>query len=337
MALGIGLIGYGHWGPNYARVFSELPDTELVGICESSKERMNAAANRHKDVTLTASAAELLADSKIGAVVIATPASTHLELAKAALESGRDVLLEKPMAMTADECRRLTDMAVAGNRILMIGHTFLYNQGVRKVKECMNLFHLGRLYYVHTTRTNLGPIRKDVGAIWDLAPHDVSIFDYLLEAVPTWVSATGTRVLSREREDVGFVTLGYPGDVIANIHVSWADPNKVRELVVVGSNRRIVFDDLNAVEPVRIFEKGVAVSSPNMDDFGFFKLAVRDGDIVSPKVPASEPLKALCAEFVQCVGNRKPPLSDAACGTRVVQVMEAISKSLSQNGAPVEV
>ena len=337
MTIGIGLIGYGHWGPNYARVFNELADSRLVAICESSKDRLSAAASRHKDVALTASAAELLANSKVDAVVIATPASTHLDLARAALEAGRDVLLEKPMALVADDCRRLGEMATRGNRILMIGHTFLYNQAVRKVKECMNQFYLGRLYYLHTTRTNLGPIRHDVGAIWDLAPHDVSIFDYLMGAMPTWASATGTKVLSRDREDVGFVTLGYPSDVIANIHVSWANPNKVRELVVVGSNRRIVFDDLNAVEPVRIFEKGVAVSSADMDDFGNFKLAMRDGDIVSPKIPAAEPLKSLCSEFVQCVASRKTPLSDAATGARVVQVMEAISKSLAQNGAPVQV
>ena len=337
MTIGIGLIGYGHWGPNYARVFNELTDSRLMSICECSENRLAAASGRHRDVAMTSSTNELLANREVDAVVIATPASTHLELASAALTSGRDVLLEKPMALTAADCRHLAELADRAGRILMIGHTFLYNQGVRKVKECMNQFSLGRLYYVHTTRTNLGPIRGDVGALWDLAPHDVSIFDYLLEMMPTWASATGTRLLSRDREDVGFVTLGYPNDVIANIHVSWADPNKVRELVVVGSNRRIVFDDLDAVEPVRIFEKGVAVSSPQMDDFGQFKLAMRDGDIVSPKVPTSEPLKSLCGEFVQSITSRKQPLADAASGTRVVQVMEAISKSLEQNGAPVPV
>jgi predicted dehydrogenase len=309
----------------------------LAGICESAPARRTAAAGRHKDVFMTGSLAELLSRDEITAVVVATPASTHLELASAALESGRDVLLEKPMALTADDCRRLAEIANRTGRILMIGHTFLYNQGVRKVKEQMNLFALGKLYYLHTTRTNLGPIRGDVGAIWDLAPHDVSIFDYLLEAMPLWASATGTKVLSRDREDVAFITLGYPDSVIANIHVSWADPNKVRELVVVGSHRRIVFDDLNAVEPVRIFEKGVAVSSPNMDDFGQFKLAVRDGDIISPKVSASEPLKALCAEFADCLVSRKQPSSNAETGTRVVRVMEAISRSISECGVPVQV
>ena len=190
---------------------------------------------------------------------------------------------------------------------------------------------------MHSTRTNLGPIRNDVNAIWDLAPHDVSIFDYLLEAQPLWVSAVGSRLLGNSKEDVGFITLAYPGDVIGNIHVSWADPNKVREVVAVGSRRRIVFDDLNNLERVRIFEKGVSPSMVEADSFGEFRFLVRDGDIISPKIEPSEPLKNQCSHFLDCIEKGMRPLTDGQNGLEVVRVMEAVQESLRQRGAPVEI
>lgn len=334
MTIGIGLIGFGHWGPNYARVFSELPNATVACICDASSERLQAAGKRHHQAVLTTDVSVLLANSTVDAVVIATPAASHAELTLAALNSGRDCLVEKPLTLSASDCDRLCDAAESKNRILMTGHTFLFNAAVQKVKDCLS--GIERLYYLHATRTNLGPIRHDVGAVWDLAPHDVAIFDDLLHALPVWVSAVGSRLMSRTREDLAFITLGYPNEVVANIHVSWFDPNKVRELVVVGSNQRIVFNDLDAIEPVRIFQKGLTASSDDVDDFGRFKLSVRDGDIISPKVALAEPLKTLCSHFLDCVASRKTPRSDGRCGQRIVRVMEAVMKSLACNGTPVE-
>jgi predicted dehydrogenase len=219
----------------------------------------------------------------------------------------------------------------------MVAHTFLYNPGVRKLHECVNLAAFGRLYYVHSTRTNLGPIRGDVNAIWDLAPHDISIFNYLINQEPQWASAVGSHSLGNAREDVGFITLGYSNDVIGNIHVSWADPNKVRRVVVVGSQQRLVFDDLNDLERVRIFEKGVAVGETDTASFGDFKLLIRDGDIISPKVEYSEPLKNQATDFIEAIRENRQPVSDGASGEAVVRTLKAIEESMAQRGRAVEV
>src|SRR6185295_5608693 len=227
-----------------------------------------------------------------------------------ALERGRHVLVEKPMALDVAACEALCALSAAANRVLMVGYTFLYNAGVRKMKECMGPEPFGQMYYLHATRTNLGPIRQDVNAVWDLAPHDIAIFNYLLDEQPRWASAIGTRALRTDRDDIAFVTLGYDHDVVGNIHVSWADPNKVREVVAVGSRRRVVFNDLNDVERVRVFERGVSVGEAASDSFGEFKLLVRDGDIISPKVDTSEPLKNQCTDFINAILTGRPPLAD---------------------------
>jgi predicted dehydrogenase len=218
---------------------------------------------------------------------------------------------------------------------LMVGHTFLYNAGIRKVKECINPDDMGQIYYLYSCRTNLGPIRKDVNVLWDLAAHDISIFNYLLDSTPEWVSAVGAKVLHNTREDVGFVSLGYRNNVMGNIHVSWADPNKVRNLVVVGSQRRVVFDDLNVQEQVRIYEKGVTSAVPGDATFGEQQLLMRDGDIISPHIQASEPLKAQCNHFLDCITRGTQPLTNGQSGLDVVRVLAAIDVSIQRSGAPV--
>ncbi len=333
----VGLIGYGYWGPNYARVFSELPEGSLAAICEQSAERLQKALARHPRIRGLADARELFRQNDVDAVVISTPASTHYDLAREALEKGRHVLVEKPLALTVEHCSRLCELAEQTRRTLMVAHTFLYNPGIRKMKECIQSEDFGRLYYVHATRTNLGPIRQDVNALWDLAPHDISIFNYLLEEQPVWASAVGACALGSSREDVGFITLGYSNRVIGNIHVSWADPNKVREVVAVGSRRRVVFDDLNDLERVRIFEKGVSASEIDPRNYGEFKLLVRDGDILSPHIEPSEPLKNQAAEFLASITTNRKPLSSAAAGTDVVRTLVAAEASMQQHGRAVEV
>jgi len=333
----VALVGYGYWGPNYARVFSELPGSEVTAICEVAADRRQRAAEKHRQVAAPRDLSELLRRTDVDAVVISTPASTHYEVAMAALRSGRHVLIEKPLALNMEHCRELAELAERSGRVLMVAHTFLYNAGIRKMKECIGAPDFGRVYYLHATRTNLGPIRQDVNAVWDLAPHDVSIFHYLLDQPPLWASAIGSSVLGHSREDVAFITLGYADGVIGNIHVSWADPNKVREVVAVGSGRRVVFDDLNSLEHVRVYEKGVTVGESSADSFGEFKLLVRDGDIISPHVEPSEPLKNQCAEFLSAIQTGNAPLSNARFAASVVRTLLAIEASMRHHGTAREV
>jgi len=335
--LRLALIGFGYWGPNYARVLNDLPGVKLSVVCDRSAERLAHVRARYPAMETCDDVASVLAGSRVDAVVIATPASTHRSLVQAALESGHHVLVEKPMALDVAGCDTLCDLAAASGRVLMVGYTFLYNAGVRKMKECMTSDQFGQVYYLHATRTNLGPIRHDVNAIWDLAPHDIAIFNYLLDDQPAWASAIGTRVLKTSRDDIAFATLGYQNGVVGNIHVSWSDPNKVREVVAVGSRRRVVFNDLNDVERVRYFERGVAADEAIAESYGEFKLLVRDGDIVSPKIEPSEPLKNQCMEFVDTIFTGRTPLASGVFGRNVVRALTAIEASMRARGAAVEV
>ncbi|PLS67557.1 MAG: oxidoreductase [Cyanobacteria bacterium M5B4] len=330
--LGIGVCGCGYWGMNYVRIFSELPDTEVIAVCDQDPARLQAVQQRFPTVKLCTNMDELLQMDAIRAVVISTQASAHAQVAEQSLKAGRHLLVEKPITTTAADARHLMQLAEQENLILMVGHTFLYNAGVRKVKEYLD--QTERIYYMYARRTNLGPIRRDVNALWDLAPHDVSIFNFFMGTSPEWVSAVGANVLLNDRADVGFIALGYPDGVVGHIHVSWADPNKVREVVVVSSDRRIVFNDVNPQEMVRIFEKGVTVKD-QAESYGEHNLLMRDGDIISPRIEPSEPLKNQCKHFVECVMTGTHPQTDAQAGLDVVRVMQAIDRSLDQNGAPV--
>lgn len=335
--INIAIIGCGYWGINHVRVFSELPDAKVILACDAKEERLRVVRERYPLIGTTTDPKEILTNKWVDAVVIATPAAGHFSIAQQCLLAGKHVLLEKPLTTNVSDGEALIKTAEQQGRVLMVGHTFLYNEGIRKVKELVSGESFGKVYYLHATRTNMGPFRDDVNALWDLAAHDVAIFNYLLDAQPEWVSAVGSRVLGNGREDVAFATLSYPDTVIANIHISWVDPNKVRKVVVVGSQRRIVFDDLNNQERVRIFEKGVAPAKLEADSFGEFRLLVRDGDIISPRVEASEPLKNLNAHFLECVATDKRPLTDGLNGLAVVRVMSAIDQSLEQNGSPMKV
>jgi predicted dehydrogenase len=333
----IGIVGCGYWGINYVRVFNELPGATATHACDSRVERLQLVEKRFPGTATCAGLEQLLNGCQLDAVVVATPASTHFELVRSCLEQNKHVLVEKPITTDSAEATLLTDLAKSRNLTLMVGHTFLFNAGIQATKRYLDSGAIGRLYYLHATRTNLGPIRTDVNAVWDLASHDVSIFDYLLGTTPEWVSAVGARVLGNCREDVGFITLGYPHGVVGNVHVSWADPNKVREVVVVGSEMRIVFNDLDAQERVRIFNKGVSAVPSEAESFGEFRFLLRDGDIVSPVVESSEPLKNQAAHFMACIRDGTPARSNGVVAARVVRVMEAIDRSMQEKGAPVKV
>ena len=335
--LGIGIVGCGYWGINHVRVFSELPESRVTAVCDLSQERLQEVRQRFAQVALTTDLDELIGRQDVDAVVICTAATNHYRIASICLQAGKHVLLEKPMTTTVSDAEELIRLAESMGVKLMVGHTFLYNAGIRKVKTYASQGDLGRIYYLYSQRTNLGPIRQDVSAMWDLATHDVSIFNYLLDSTPEWVSAVGARVLGNGREDVGFISLGYPDGVFGHAHTSWADPHKVREVVVVGSDKRIVFNDLSPQEQVRVFEKGVKPVPREAPSYGEYHFLLRNGDIIIPNIEASEPLKNECKHFLDCIIDDRTPLSDGENGLEVVRVMEAVDRSLEQRGAPVEV
>jgi len=333
----VAVIGAGYWGTNYIRVFGELGDARVVVVCDSQADRLDQV-RRTLPVSVTDDAAEAVTRPEADAVAIVTDASTHRRLAGMALEAGKHVLVEKPLATTSKDASELIDLAERHGRTLMVGHTFLYNPGVRAVKEYVAAGEVGEVYYLYSQRTSLGPIRSDVNAIWDLAPHDIAILNYLLDLTPAWVSAVGANPVRNSLEDVGFITLGYPGGIVGHIHVSWADPNKVRQVVVVGSEKRVVFNDMDSLERVRVFEKGVkSVDDPKSARYGEHTLHLRDGAIVSPPIPALEPLKNQCGAFIHAIRGREAPVTDGAQGREVVRVLEAVDKSVALQGGPVPI
>ena len=333
----IGIIGCGYWGINYVRVFNELPESQVVAVCDRRQERLAEVGKRFPGLASTTDLQDLLSAKNIDAIIVCTEAASHYPIVSECLSANKHVLVEKPMTTKASDAERLIELADAKQVVLMIGHTFLYNDGIRKVKTYIMQGDMGKVYYLYSRRTNLGPIRQDVSALWDLAPHDISIFNYFLDGSPEWVSAVGARVLGNGRADVGFMSLGYPDSVVGHVHTSWADPHKVREVVVVGSDKRIVFDDLNAQERVRVFEKGVKRMDPQEGGYGEFQFLMRDGDIIIPNVEASEPLKNECKHFLECINLHCQPLTDGKNGLDVVRVMEAVDRSIDLRGAPVEV
>jgi len=334
--LGVAIIGCGYWGMNYVRIFKELTDSRVMAVCDQSAERLNEVARRFPGVYLTTQVDDAASQPDVDAVVVCTEASTHFNVTRRLLMAGKHVLVEKPLTTVAADSEKLIDLAESNSAILMVGHTFIFNAGVRKVKEYVQESG-GRVYYLYARRTNLGPIRRDVNALWDLAPHDIAIFNYLLNSTPQWVSAVGGKVLGNCRDDVGFISLGYPDNVLAHVHVSWADPDKAREVVVVKSDKRIVFDDLNGVEQVRVFEKGVSPVEHEPLNYGEFRFEIRDGDIISPRLEPVEPLKHQCRHFLDCVRTGKRPISSGVEGRDVVRVLEAVNRSIESKGLQVEV
>lgn len=336
-SIGVGVIGCGHWGMNYLRVLRDMAEVGPVAAIDSRQQRLKEVDTRYPGIAVYESVQDALADPSLDAMVIATPATTHYELVKKCLQEGKSVLVEKPITTNSEQAEELIELADSLDLSLLVGHTFLYNAAVRKVKSYIENGDLGQLYYLYARRTNLGPIREDVNALWDLAAHDISIVHYLLGRPPKWVSAVGAKVLKNGLADVGFFVLGYEDDFVAHVHVSWADPDKVRELVVVGSDSRVVFDDLKIGEQVRIHEKGVTpLASSSGESFGL-DLLIRDGDIISPNIEPSEPLKNQCLDFLNSVRTGSRPVSDGAIGVAVVQTLEAIDQSVSLNGAPVDI
>jgi predicted dehydrogenase len=334
VTIGIGLVGCGRWGLNYLRAFSEIEGCRVVAACDVDALRRAEAERRLPGLETSAELASLLANPAVDAVIVATDASRHADVVAEVLRSGKDCLVEKPMTTDSASARRLRGLVRGSGRILMVGHVFRFNPGINHLQRLIGSHALGDLEYLTFTRTNLGPIRSDVNVVWDLVSHDVSILLHFLNQSPAWVSAQGASFLSTACEDIAFATLGFDGGVTANIRASWLDPRKVREITVVGTQKMAFFDDLHATEPVRIYDKG-ALREPAYQSFGEFKLVTRTGDVLSPAIAGSEPLKNQCQHFIDCVRTRRQPLSDASDGLRVVEILTAIDQSIARRGAPV--
>jgi predicted dehydrogenase len=332
----IGVVGCGEWGPNHIRNFAALPNAEVVGVAENRPDRLARAAALAPGAACFSGAAEMLASVRPDAVVVATPTASHYDLVVQALESGAHVLCEKPLCTHSEQADALVGLADARGLRLMVGHVFLYNNGILKLKEIADRRELGRLLYMFSRRTNLGPIRGDVNAVMDLASHDIAIFNFLIGALPVETSAVGKGFLQRGIEDVSFITLQYPQDIFAAIHVSWLDPKKVREITVVGEDRMAVWDDLASLGPVMVFDKSVTTNR-DYADFGEFQLRAREGDVTVPLVAREEPLRVQARAFLEALDTAGGSRADARDGAAVVRILAAINASIAANGAPIRI
>jgi predicted dehydrogenase len=330
----VGVIGCGHWGPNHVRIFSQIENSGVSFCADLDEARLKAVQRLFPQVKITRDYRDILKDSATQAVCISAPTNLHFQLTKEALEAGKHVLCEKPLALTPEECRSLNDLAGKKKKVLMVGHVFLFNEGIVRLKEYVRAGELGRVHYAHSERTNLGPFRYDVNALWDLAPHDISIFNYLFDSMPVSVSARGQKYLG-DKEDLAFATLEYPHDTLVNIHVSWLDPKKVRQLTIVGDKKMAVWDDLDASGPVKLYDKHVERTNTFYESYGEFQLLSKEGSITIPKLTAAEPLKTQNQYFIKCIESKTAPeLCDAVKAEAVVRTLCAIQQSMDLKGAP---
>ena len=333
----LGVIGCGHWGPNHVRVFSQLTDSRVVRCADPDEKRLAFVRALFPAVETTTDYTRILKDPGVDAVVIAAPTGIHFKLTREALQAGKHVLCEKPLSLDPDECLKLGDLARTQGRVLMAGHVFVFNRGIVKMREYIQSGELGALHYAHSERTNLGPFRYDVNALWDLAPHDISIFNYLFGSCPLSVSARGHKCLSKVLEDLAFATLDYPNDVMVNIHVSWLDPRKVRQITIVGAQKMVSWDDLDNDGSIKLYDKHVEKTSVYYETYGEFQLLSREGNVTIPKIGFHEPLKDQAQYFMDCVVKNVPPvLADARRAYDVVRTLCAIQQSMDLKGELVK-
>ena len=329
----IAVVGLGYWGPNLVRNLHELPEAEVVCVCDTRQETLERISRRYPSVALATRFEAVLEDPRVDAVVIATPVSTHHELAALALEAGKHVFVEKPLADSSEDAISLARLARNAGLVLMPGHTFLYSPPVNATRELILSGELGEIYSISTSRVNLGLHQPDVSVVWDLAPHDFSILRYWLGEVPQSVSALSRGCVIPDTPDVAFIHLQFPSSTIANVELSWLAPSKLRRTTVIGSRKMVVYDD-TSTEPVRIFDSGVTLPDPAT--FGEYKLTYRTGDIVSPRVEATEPLYLELADFCAAILDGSELRSSPEIGIDVIRMIEAVDRSLEHGGARVE-
>jgi len=333
----ISVIGCGHWGPNHIRNFNSLPDSTVVAAVDARKECLSRISKMFPGIHVHQDYRRVLDDRSIDAVVVATPTTTHYKIVREALLADKHVLCEKPLCETSLEAQELIELTEKRKRSLMVGHVFLFNPGIVKMKELLDTGDLGTVHYLSAIRTNLGPVRTDVNAAFDLASHDISIFNWLLGGEPDLVSAVGASFLQKKVEDVVSVSLKYSDKVFANIQASWLDPKKVRQISIVGSKQMVTWDDLEVNSPVAIYDKG-ANAKYDYNDFGeFLRINMWDGDVRLPKILTEEPLKVQDRYFLDALQNGAVQRSDGKFALGVVKVLEAVNASLMGNGSPVKV
>ena len=331
----IAVVGVGGWGKNLARNYFQNQHCSLKYICDLNQARLHQMQSSFPGTTTTMDVSVLLQDSELDAMVISTTAPTHYELCRAALLAGKDVYVEKPFVLSATEAEDLIELAEKNKRILMVGHLLEYHPVINRLRDMIKAGELGDIYYIYNQRVSLGTVRGDENALWNFAPHDISSILYLLGEEPIDAAARGQCYLQDGIEDVAFISLNFKGRRMAHIHVSWLDPHKIRKITIVGSKKMAVFDDGEGTEKLRIYDKG-ATHSQDYNSFAEF-ITIRFGDITIPHMKFSEPLQLECQHFIDCVQQRKPPLSDGWDGLRVVRVLEAAQRSLKSNGLPVPV
>jgi predicted dehydrogenase len=334
LTIGVGLVGYGYWGSNLARALQEAPAMELRTICDSRPDALRLASRRAPDIRQSTSFEDTLSDDSITALVIATPVASHFELATAALSAGKHVLVEKPLAATAAEAEALCITARDTGPQLMVGHTFLYNGAVRRIREMISAGELGDIRYVFCQRLNLGVVRDDVDALWNLAPHDISMLDYWIGRPVIDAAAVGHSYLQSGISDVVFAHLTFEGGAAGHVHVSWLDPIKVRRVTVVGSRRMLVYDDVAADNRIAVYDKGVDIANleSSLGEYSTYaehRLKIRAGDVWLPRIEYPEPLAVEMQEFADCILEDRPALTDGANGLRVVQILEQISSKMT--------
>jgi predicted dehydrogenase len=342
--IGVAVVGYGYWGPNLVRNFWDTPGARLVSVCDLRKERLAGVVSRYPAVEITDDFNEVLNDTRVDAVAVATPVSSHYDLAMRALQAGKHVFVEKPMAATTEQAQRLVDEADARGLVLAVDHTFVHTSAVQKMRELVE-DGLGDVYYYDSVRVNLGLFQHDVSVIWDLAVHDLSILDYVLPARPVAVSATGVSHVKGEPENIAYLNLFFEHDLIAHIHVNWLAPVKIRRTLVGGSRKMIVYDDLEPSEKIKVYDKGITLngngngaSHGNGNGEKRYQMLVgyRTGDMWAPQLAIREALSVELREFVSCVDGRKTPVADGYAGLRVVRILEAATMSLAQRGRVIE-
>ena len=333
--INIGLIGYGYWGPNLARNFSLNPDFKLTSICDFSADRLQKAGRFHPQAQLCVSVEDIFGDPRIDAVAIATPVAAHFELAKRALESGRHVWLEKPMTETVAQAEALIELAQAKQRTLFLDHTFVYTGAVRKIKELIDKGELGDLVYYDSTRVNLGLFQQDVNVLWDLAPHDISIMDYLMPFKKLAVSATGSHYYGNGLVPKSLLAVYMSGEVVAHINVSWVSPVKIRQTLIGGTAKMILYNDTEPSEKIKVYDKGVELNV-GKEEIYHLKVQYRVGDMYAPKLEDHEALALGTQHFADCILRGEEPLTGGRAGLEVVKVLVAAEQSLKMRGVPVE-
>ena len=334
--ISVAVIGAGYWGPNLIRNFVSCPDTKLVAVCDTNAERLAKALAPYPTVQAVHHVDELLARSDVDAVVIATPVRTHAPFAIAALEAGKHVLVEKPLADSVADAERMVQLAESRGLILMVDHTFVYSPAVRKISDLYNAGELGELCYIDGVRINLGMFQHDVNVVWDLAPHDLSIVDFLLRRLPRSLSAVGSSHTKGDTdiEDVAYLNLDFGDGLLASFHVNWLSPVKIRHFILGGTKKSIVYNDLDLAERVRVYDRGITTSEDPEARRGVL-IGYRTGDVWSPHIDQGEPLQAMVRHFAECIREKKRPMTDGEAGLRVVRVLEAAERSIKAQGGRI--